>query len=97
MRTIALLTLIGLAGCMNPSLTVKHLDPRFRTAEVWIDGERQGTVSYNDELTIDLNEGAHGVKVHPPGVEQSPWHPNKEQCVFVVEDEAVMTLVPAEY
>lgn len=83
----------AVAGCGSPNLVVRNFDPTQPKAEIWIDGRRVGALAYKEDLSVSLPTGLHRIKAVPPGVTNSPWHPDVEACEVVVEDDAVMTLV----
>ncbi|MGM0575128.1 MAG: hypothetical protein ACQEXJ_05295 [Myxococcota bacterium] len=80
-------------GC-GPALEIRHRDPGHEEAEVWIDGERVDTVGYGDDERFRLDEGVHGVRVVPTGRSDSPWHAERREVRFVLDEGAVMTLLP---
>lgn len=83
-----------LAGCGGPTLVVRNFDPGHEKAEIWVDGARVASLAYKEDVEVSVEPGPHRIKAVPAGAEESPWHPGVPYCEIVMEDDAVMTLVP---
>lgn len=94
MARAAIAVLLLSAVACSPGLIVRHMDPTHDVAEVWVDGYRVGTVEYDDRLVISVAKGRHVIKVVPPGRTDSPWHVGRPDVTVVLENDAVMTLLP---
>jgi len=84
--------LIG-AGC-GPTLTVRHLDPVNDRAEVWVNGQQQGVLSYGESLSVDLVPGQHRLTATRPGEVRNLWHKGGGEWRVVVLDDVVLSLLP---
>lgn len=95
MKTVSCIGLLAilLGGCA-PALLVRHQDPKNREAEVWLNGEKVGTVRFAEELELPVEKGRHIVRVVPPGATDSPWHPDRQNIDLVMDTDAILTLFP---
>lgn len=91
---IGALVVACLAGCGGPSLVIRNFDPGAEKAEIWVDGQRVGALGYDEDVSVSVAPGRHTIKAIAPGATESRWHPGAPFCEIVIEDDAVMTLVP---
>lgn len=93
--TLTVVALVmALFGACAPRLEIRHEDPAHDAAAVWIDGEHVDTLEYGDRSRFRLREGLHRVRVVPPDQDWSPWHADHRELDVVLDEGAVMTLLP---
>ncbi len=82
-----------LAGC-GSTLTIRHLDATNRSAEVVVNGQNKGMLTYGEAFEMPLEPGRYQLKVTVPGKATSPWHPDVDTIDVMLEDDAILTLQP---
>ncbi|MCA9559901.1 MAG: hypothetical protein H6704_23355 [Myxococcales bacterium] len=94
MRYALLAALVGLSAGCGSTLTIRHLDATHRSAEVMVNGEKKGMLTYGESFEMPLEPGRYQLKVTAPGKSTSPWHPDVDTIDVMLEDDAVLTLQP---
>lgn len=84
----------SLAACGASKLTVRHFDPGYEAANVYVDEERIGRVQYGKDMTVRLEPGLHEVQVYPEGAIFNPWTLDGGGWRFVLDRRATITLLP---
>mgnify|MGYP007096623557 CR=1 FL=1 len=90
---LLLLAAVGMLGC-GTTLTVRHLDATHTAAQVSVDGQPVGLLTFGDQLELPIQPGPHKLRATTPGGQVSPWHPEVDVLEIVIEGDAVLTLQP---
>lgn len=88
----ALASTLTMVGCA-PVLEIQHRDPTQPVAQVWLDGEQVGQVSYGDAFSMRVKPGRHTLNTTPPGAEINAWNPTERAWTFIIDQSATLTLL----
>lgn len=93
LKRLLLATALLFSAC-GPTLTVQHQDPTYSQVNVWVGDELVGELEYGEDLSVRLDQGVHTVRAVPFGETENPWVEDGESWRFVLDEEAVITLLP---
>ncbi len=94
MRNALFAALAALSTGCGSTLTIRHLDATNRSAEVVVNGQNKGMLTYGESFEMPLEPGRYQLKVTAPGKSTSPWHPDVDTIDVMLEDDATLTLQP---